>query len=99
MWMGYSTLKIIFYFLRKNHNIREYYRAFNLKITSFNWLCTMAEIVADIAIHRRISCFSVGLKILCLVGVTLEDLVGNYPLCTMAPIYLLRRLRLLREKA
>jgi len=65
------------------------YRAFNLKITSFNFLCTMAEIVADIAIHRRISCYSVGLKMLCLVGVNLEDLVGNYPLCTMVPIYLL----------
>src|SRR5271170_4889822 len=51
--------------------------------------CTMAEIVADIAIHRRISCYSVGLKMLCLVGVNLEDLVGNHPLCTMAPIYLL----------
>ena len=49
----------------------------------------MAEIVTDIAIHRRISCYSVGLKMLCLVGVNLEDLVGNYPLCTMAPIYLL----------
>src|SRR5271165_1982431 len=49
----------------------------------------MAEIVADIAIHRRISCYSVGLKMLCLMGVNLEDLVENYPLCTMAPVYLL----------
>src|SRR5271157_3371990 len=32
---------------------------------------------------------------LCMVGVNLEDLVGHYPLCIMAPIYLLARLLLL----
>ena len=58
----------------------------------------MAEIVADIAIHRRISCYSVGLKMLCLVGVNLEDLVGNYPLCTMAPIYLLYSFQQIADK-